>query len=274
MIGDAVRLQRILSHLIDNAVKFCDSGVVQLQVEPGSESGDGWICFTVSDQGPGVTNAQRERIFEPFVQGNSALSRTHEGVGLGLAICRKLAESMGGSVSLSPANGVGASFKLQLLLPECRDCGRPVPVAGISQEKPVAGDSPKPCVLVAEDDPINFKLAKTFLRLLGMDCVRAKHGLEAVEAFTKQQFLVVLMDVQMPVMDGIQATREIRKMDPDHRTPVIALTANVLPEDRERCHAAGMDGFVAKPFKKEDLRRAIESARNAVRNPEDAGGNP
>lgn len=259
VIGDAGRLRRILTHLIDNAVKFSHAGTIRLAVFPQFTQGPDWIAFTVTDEGPGVEAGQRERIFEPFAQVNSALSRPYEGVGLGLAVCRKLAQSMGGSLSLVSADEPGASFLLLLPLSAHRNRGMPA-AESAPADKTAAQQTARPCVLVAEDDPINFKLAEKFLNLLHMDCVRAKNGREAVDVFASGNFQAVLMDVQMPVMDGIQATREIRRIESNHRTPIIALTANVLPEDREKCQEAGMDGFVAKPFRKEDLRLALVAA--------------
>ena len=267
--GDERRICQILINLLGNAVKFTSGGSVALRIAPASERDRSCLDFSVRDTGPGLSAETISLLFKPFMQADSTLSRRFEGTGLGLAISQRLAEAMGGRITVLSTPGHGSTFTFRLPIGEAGSCHEPSgkgcpPVL----EQSVAtfqrtGGKPihSACdpVLVVEDDPENSLLAGKMLEALGWRAEYAANGQEAVEAFGSGRFTAILMDMQMPVMDGLLATRKIRELETltGAHVPIIALTANVLPCDRERCLAAGMDTFLSKPFNKAQLAETL-----------------
>ena len=257
VMGDAQRIQQVLVNLLSNAVKFTEKGQVRLRVS----SVDARHVFEVTDTGIGLTPEQIARLFQPFEQADSSSTRRHGGTGLGLVISRHLAREMGGDITVRSTPGQGSSFTFTVTLPEAptRDTEPGALIGGTGRLDGLR-------VLAAEDMEVNrFLLA----RILEQEDARvqfAEDGAAAVRAVQAQAggaaasapFDIVLMDLQMPEMDGFEATRRIRQIRPD--LPVIGLTAHALPEERARCHAAGMVGHVAKPVDVEELVGAIQRA--------------
>ncbi|HSV70686.1 MAG TPA: response regulator [Methylibium sp.] len=246
LLGDATRLQQALLNYVANAVKFTDSGgiTVRVGVEPLPERRVR-VRFDVEDTGIGIDAATLERLFRPFEQANSTSTREHGGTGLGLAVTRKLAQLMGGDAGAESAPGRGSHFWFTA----CLDVDARAPEA-----TPARVDPPPPGafagrrVLLVEDDPINQTIAGTLLADAGLAVESAADGALAVERAAVRDYDLVLMDVQMPRMDGLEATRRIRALARHARTPIVALTANAFVEDRRACLAAGMDDFLSKPF--------------------------
>ena len=299
IVGDARRISQILINLLGNAIKFTSSGSVVLRMAPDSDEGRPALNFSVQDTGLGISPEMLDLLFQPFTQADSTIHRPFEGTGLGLAISRRLAEAMGGSISVVSTPGKGSTFTFRLPLeipPPTRGTGVPpvpaqsvapgsvlphtggtpnavrisgmgiLPMRGCSEHRqdacatipaklPVLGGTPMPpenkLVLVVEDDPDNSLLAGKMLQSLGYRVEFAADGAEAVAAFAPGKYFAILMDMRLPVMDGLAATRKIREHGV--RVPIIALTANVMPGDRECCLADGMDDYLLKPFKRAEL---------------------
>jgi signal transduction histidine kinase/ActR/RegA family two-component response regulator len=259
--GDAGRFRQVLSNLVSNAVKFTDSGEVRVSLR---RTGEGIVC-TVSDSGVGIAREAVERLFERFSQVDPSATRRFGGSGLGLAISRELVELMGGSISVTSVEGRGSAFTFELPLPWA---GPGRPVASTPEAEP---ELPPIRILAAEDNTTNQLLLTAILDPLGVDVVITADGRAAVEAFSAQSFDLVLMDVQMPVMNGIDATQAIRAIEAERnlpQTPILALSANVMRHQVEEYLAAGMNGFVAKPIEMAALIDAISQAleaRDAIR---------
>lgn len=240
--GDPMRLRQVLSNLTANAVKFTNEGEVRIEVQPTAKG----LAFCVVDTGIGIASDRVSELFEKFVQADSSMSRRFGGTGLGLAICREFVDIMGGKLTVQTQQGSGSTFAFTLPLPRVREA------------TPVNDDSAAPPppvlplrVLAAEDSKPNQLVLKALLEPLGVEIHIAPDGAEAVAAFKDGDFDIVLMDVQMPNMNGIDATRAIREYEVEQgrsRTPILALSANVMPHQVEEYSAAGMDGFVAKPI--------------------------
>ena len=260
IMGDIRRIRQILINLLGNAVKFTQKGSVVLQVSTASLEGRPALDFSVEDTGPGIPNETLADLFKPFTQADSTVSRQFEGTGLGLAISLRLAEAMGGTLDVVSAPGQGSRFTFRFPM----DATSPPQPAGGSAAGTAAGRvfantvgvalaADRAPIFVVEDDPTNRMLACKMIEHLGLRSEIATNGLEAVEAFAPGKFSAILMDMQMPLMDGLEATRKIREIESGNRVPIIALTANVMPGDRERCLAAGMDEFLTKPFNLKEL---------------------
>ncbi|MCU0985618.1 MAG: PAS-domain containing protein [Acetobacteraceae bacterium] len=250
--GDAGRIRQILLNLISNAVKFSQRG--QIIVSVTRDGARGGFRFAVADRGPGVPAEQRALLFQPFSQLEGPDARRTGGTGLGLAICRRLVELLGGSVGLDQRPGGGSIFWFVLDLPEAERAPEPVP------EPPSVAAEPhrRMRVLLAEDSPANQLVAATLLRKEGHHVDVAGNGIEAVEAARARPYDIVFMDMFMPEMDGLAATREIRALPgPEGRVPIVALTANVMAGDRERFLASGMNGVLAKPVTGRMLAEAL-----------------
>jgi len=249
--GDARRLRQILLNLLGNAVKFTPSGRVTLRLTVAAGGKRSELVFAVTDTGPGIPPDQLDLLFRPFTQCDSTLRRNFEGTGLGLAISKRLAEAMGGTITVSSKPGIGSTFTLRIpLLPPPPEGTREI---APGRQPPVEGG----LVLIVEDDKVNSALASRMLRRLGYKTETASNGQEAVEAFRPGKFCAILMDMQMPVMDGIEATKKIRSLDGGNDIRILALTANVMPGDRDRCLAAGMNDVLIKPFRKEDFAEKL-----------------
>lgn len=257
IVTDRGRLTQILTNVLGNAVKFTEAGRVTLAVSAYQESADVWLwSFRITDTGPGMSAEARAQIFRPFYQADSSLRRKHGGSGLGLAISSRLAGMLNGSLEVNSEVGQGSEFILQLRataldnVESAEAPARPVPV-------PLMGLR----VLVVEDNEINRRLCGMQLRRLGCQARFANDGVSAVRIFSMEAFDMVLMDMQLPEMDGCEATMEIRRLESDRgaeRTPIIAMTANARTEDRDRCLAAGMDDYLSKPLSQEALAAALK----------------
>jgi CheY-like chemotaxis protein len=250
--GDPTRLRQVVTNLLGNALKFTEGGTVTLSgaCVPGPE-GDRrpWIQVTVQDTGIGMSPAQMAQLFQRFTQADASTTRRFGGSGLGLVISKHLVDLMGGSIHVQSVPGQGSTFRFEVPLQEALDPA-PGPAGPTALPEPRASTAVprKGRVLVAEDHEINQIVVRSMLERLGMTVTLANDGAEAVEAVRAQPFDLVLMDCQMPEMDGFQATMAIRAMTGDvGRVPIIALTANALSEDRQRCTDAGMDDYLAKP---------------------------
>jgi signal transduction histidine kinase/DNA-binding response OmpR family regulator len=242
--GDPVRLRQVILNLVGNALKFTEKGRIHVRVSM-PEGGDSHrVLFEVTDTGIGMTEASKSRLFQKFTQADSSISRRFGGTGLGLAISRELVELMGGTIGVDSTPGQGSRFYFDLMLPPA--AGRPT-LSDPKLSAPVA--SRKLRLLVVDDNKINQRLATVLLESGGHQVDVATNGREAVEAAMREMYDAILMDVQMPVMDGVQATRRIRALPaPRCDVPIVAVTADALAGADERYKAAGMDAYVSKPL--------------------------
>ncbi|MDP9399455.1 MAG: ATP-binding protein, partial [Actinomycetota bacterium] len=242
VVGDPVRVQQVLTNLLANAVKFTHEGGVSLRVAP---AGEGVVRFEVADTGIGVPPEALDHLFEPFVQADSSTTRSFGGTGLGLSICRELVRLMGGDIGVTSEVGGGSTFWCTARLEPAE---RAEPAALAPAERPRAvGDGLS--TLVVEDNAVNQAVAAQLLAKRGFRVDVAGDGQEALDAVAARPYAIVLMDCQMPRMDGYTATREIRRREGDGpRLPIVAMTASFLKEDRDACVAAGMDDHLPKPL--------------------------
>ena len=256
-VGDPVRLRQILYNLVSNALKFTDRGGVKVKV---SRRG-GLLVLTVSDTGIGVAVDKLATLFRKFEQADASMTRRFGGTGLGLAICRELTEIMGGAISATSKPGKGATFVVELPLPKSRAPRKSAAPARRAPEAPVEPSALR--VLAAEDNGMNQLVLKTLLSQIGIDPVMVSDGRQAVEAWARQPWDLILMDVQMPEMDGPTAAAIIRAREDAEgrpRTPIVALTANVMSHQVMEYRTAGMDDFVAKPIEAGRLYEAVLAA--------------
>jgi len=279
VIGDPGRLRQILTNLLGNAIKFTHRGSVTLCLEPLRETADTLtVRFAVKDSGIGIPLDQQTRLFQNFVQGDGSTTRKYGGTGLGLAISKQLVEMLGGQIGMTSDQDVGSTFwftavfekhhgPVQLTRPGPADSGpvkfRVERMPGTPMQTgamlPVAAGNRRK-VLIAEDNVMNQRVAVKLLQKAGCESDVVPNGRLAVEAVQRNNYDFVLMDCQMPEMDGFEATAEIRRIEGDSRhTIIFALTANAMAGDRERCIAAGMDEYLSKPFDLAALERAIEN---------------
>jgi len=257
-LGDSPRVRRILYSLCDNAVKFTPAGGVTLQVDRDGDR----VLFRVSDSGIGIGADDLAHLFDGFFQADASLSRRYGGAGVGLAICRQLTGLMGGSIEAASEPGVGSVFTLSLPLEPAAT------VANTAADAPAQTvASPQLRILAAEDNPTNQLVLKTLLALGGLGPTLAADGREALAAWEDQTWDIILMDIQMPEMNGVDATRAIRMRELETgrpRTPIVAVTANAMTHQLAEYAAAGMDGVVAKPINVANLfavmQRALERA--------------
>ena len=259
LLGDPTRLRQALLNYVTNAVKFTEQGSVSVRLRVDDETDDTvQVRFEVEDTGIGIDPEARARLFSVFEQADNSTTRRYGGTGLGLAITRRLAQLMGGDAGVDSEPGVGSTFWFTARL---RRAGATVaaPVA------PTAGGAEHELrqrfagrrILLVEDDPLNREVAALLLGQVGLETDSAEDGEIAVTLAAKGNYALILMDMQMPVMGGLDATRLIRASGTAHRIPIVAITANAFSEDRERCLAAGMDDFIAKPFNPDNLYATI-----------------
>ena len=262
--GDGGRLRQILLNLVGNSIKFTERGRIIISVEArGSE-----YRFTVKDTGPGIPSEQIGKIFQPFTQADSSISRRHGGAGMGLAISRRLAELMGGRLEVSSKVGEGSEFFVSIPFRNAAESPPKAAARGIRYDAGFAAEHPLR-VLVVEDDKVNLKLIMALLRRLGYQPLSARNGREAVEiqGATPAQF--IFMDLQMPEMDGIEAAKAIRSAESAQPSAeavyITALTANISPADRQRCFDAGMNDYLNKPVQFDALASALARAATGLR---------
>jgi signal transduction histidine kinase/ActR/RegA family two-component response regulator len=263
LCGDPTRIRQILVNLVGNSVKFTDAGEVTLSIDPlpGIEGG---VQFHLKDTGIGIPREKWESVFEPFTQVDPSITRRFGGTGLGLSIVRSLVERMGGSIRLDSQVDVGTNITFDLRLRP----GTAAPAVVETIPSPAPSESPAPPevvgpdetrgarILVAEDNPLNQKLMEFLLRKLGCTFRMVGNGREALEALEEADWDLLLLDLQMPVMDGFETMQVLRDRRRS-KIPVVALTACVFQEDRDRCREAGMDGYLSKPVERDKLRQAI-----------------
>jgi len=264
IVGDSTRLRQIVLNVLNNAVKFTDAGRVTLSASasPAGEEGELEVHLIVRDTGIGIPPDRIDRLFQSFSQADISISRRYGGTGLGLAISKNLAEAMGGTM-WTESDGVpghGSVFHVTLRTREAaapaRD-GGDAPHSGVDLDPEQAARHPLR-ILLAEDNAVNQKLALRLFSLMGYEVDVAGNGLEAVEAVERQGYDVVFMDVQMPEMDGLEATRQIRARLAKNGPRIVAMTANAMEGDREACFDAGMDDYVGKPIRVDELLAALE----------------
>nr|WP_287412416.1 PAS domain-containing protein [Pseudodesulfovibrio sp.] len=266
VVGDGARLQQVLINLVGNALKYTDVGEVCVEVAALSpvRPGEHRVYFSVADTGIGISKDKIDSLFEPFVQGSQGFTRKYQGAGLGLSICRRLVTLMGGNMSVESEVGAGSAIHLVLPFGESSS-QEPIKSVELVGE---AGEKFGLNILLAEDDRVNSIVGKRFLQETGCTVQVVPNGLKAVEMLREQKFDAVFMDVQMPVMDGVAATKSIRKGEAGEsrrNVPIYALTAFTMAGDREKLLDAGMDGYIPKPIETEDL---LKSLRHAVQKKE------
>jgi CheY-like chemotaxis protein len=261
---DERRVKQILINLLNNAVKFTDNGK-QIGLDVACDRAGGWVNFSVWDEGIGINAEDQEKLFKPFVQLESGLARMHEGTGLGLALVSRLTESHGGTIELISKRGEGSRFTIRL--PLRADMTQEIAKAVIkveenSEAQPVGGKLAQrmrnELILLAEDNETNIQMVKDYLEYKGFQIVVARNGFDAVNQTKMLNPAVILMDIQMPGMDGLEAIRRIRAMSEFQSTPIIAVTALVMEGDRELCLLAGADEYVSKPVRLRNLYNLIE----------------
>ncbi len=263
--SDPTRLSQVLTNLLSNAVKFTAAGSVDLQISTLAGAPDHTaLRFEVADTGIGISQEQRDRLFEPFRQADASTTRTHGGTGLGLAIARQLVHALGGEIGMTSSPGAGSTFWFTATL----DRAQPAPerAAPHSPARRSAGAPPRGRVLVVEDNEINQLVALGLVEALGYTCAVAGSGAAAVQMISREHFDAVLMDLQMPGMDGFTAAAELRRAESGgRRAPIIAMTASAVTGERDRCLAAGMDGFLSKPVNGDELAALLrEQVRHAA----------
>jgi len=279
LVGDKFRLRQILLNLTGNAIKFTESGQVHIAAEIVSETEKELVLqFKVSDTGPGIPEEIRKKIFESFTQADSSMTRVYGGTGLGLAICKEIAKLLGGKIWVESQEGHGSNFYFTAVFQKA------VPAEGQTVR---AASLYRLNILLVEDNQFNRDLARIILEQQGHTVIQATDGVEALEALTKSAVDVILMDVQMPRMDGITATKFIRQCEAGtppaadqawhdllcnlqgqirgEHVPIIAMTAHAMAGDRERCLASGMDNYVTKPFQPEELFELLEQVADQRR---------
>jgi len=255
MLGDPTRLQQAMLNYANNSIKFTKKGTVTLRTQKLDETDDSMLLrFEVEDTGIGMDAETQARLFNAFEQADSSTTRKFGGTGLGLAINKQIAQLMGGGVGVKSVPGEGSRFwftarlKKNGLITQTADV-----VKTESAETDLLRDYPGYLILVVEDEPVNLEVTQMLLEEVGLSVDFAENGVEAIEKVNRTDYRLVLMDMQMPVMGGLEATRELRKLPNGKGIPIIAMTANAFTDDRQRCLDAGMDDFISKPVLPEDL---------------------
>ncbi len=281
LLGDAAHIREVLLNFAANAVKFTDTGFVRLRADVERDFGDALLLrLEVQDSGIGIAQEAQSRLFQDFEQGDSSTTRRHGGTGLGLAICRRLAALMGGEVGVQSSPGMGSRFWFRLRLekgsarpaappqPRLADAAAPItqrPEQAVPDTPQARGAAARELlahyrgsrVLLAEDNAVNQEVAVALLGSAGLEVDVAADGKQAFEMAGAHRYALILMDIQMPVMDGLDATRAIRQAEWGREVPILAMTANAFAEERQRCLDAGMDDHVAKPVIAEQLFRTL-----------------
>jgi len=262
--SDPARIRQIVSNLVSNALKFTEKGKVSINVSEEVDSdGQHFLLFDIADTGIGISLEAQKTIFDKFTQVDSSLSRKYDGTGLGLAICHQLAERMDGEIDLKSEEGKGSSFRFFVPVIRLDDTVKEAPA-----EEEQSTDKPEKRIvkiLIAEDNRTNRMVIKAILKPTNAELIFAEDGVEAVELWKSGSFDLVLMDIQMPNMNGVDATRAIRSLEVDgdlSKTPIVAVTANAMPHQQKEYLAAGMDDHVSKPIQPKLLYKAMAEAMN------------
>jgi CheY-like chemotaxis protein len=264
-IGDGGRIRQILTNIMGNAVKFTDAGDVTVAVSGRVEDDIAQLEIDVKDSGIGIPPEKMDSIFDKFNQVDGTSTKRHEGTGLGLAISKQLVEKMNGDISVSSVLGEGSTFSFRLPLPVSSDV---IASPAITEQNPEIAHKPRSAsqeasqskILVVEDSLVNQEVVKDFLEAIDCQIVIATNGQEAINFTESQEYDLILMDCQMPIVDGFEATRRIREREKEKqcgRTPIIALTANAYESDRKKCLDVGMDDFLSKPFAPVDFEKTV-----------------
>ena len=258
-VGDSLRLTQVLTNLLGNAVKFTPAGTVSLSVQ---QPAAGRLRFAVHDTGIGMTAELRQRLFQPFAQADSSTTRQFGGTGLGLAISQRLVDLMGGTIEVTSAPGQGSCFSFEIAAPGCVAPDVALVADKAGSVAPEDGGDPTPLtelagrhLLLVEDNAINREIVLGLLAGSGLVIEVAENGQQAVDQCQQRSFDLILMDIQMPVMDGLEASRRIRARDP--QVPIIALTANAFPEDIDNTRAVGMNAHLSKPISLDQLQAVL-----------------
>jgi PAS domain S-box-containing protein len=252
LLGDATRIRQALLNYVSNAIRFTEQGSVTIRLR-SQECGERLLVrFEVEDTGIGIAASDIERLFHSFEQGDNSMTREHGGTGLGLAIVRQIAQMMGGSSGVDSIEGVGSTFWFTAALQRAVACP-----AALARFSPLAAPNDrargKVRILVVDDEAVNCEVIRAILETIGLFADGAANGEEAVEFAVERPYDLILMDLRMPLMDGIEATRRIRQLPHNAQVPVLALTGNLIAEVHDACRAVGMSGFIAKPFRADDL---------------------
>jgi signal transduction histidine kinase/CheY-like chemotaxis protein len=268
VVGDPIRLRQILINLVGNAIKFTEQGRVWVKVSVQSEADGRFVLeFAVDDTGMGIPLEKQKSIFEAFSQADGSMTRRFGGTGLGLTISSRLVAMMGGAIAVDSRVGEGSCFRFSIGVEGIRDpAEEPPPGASRSRvivvRKPIQASR----VLLAEDNPVNQRLVLKILEKQGHHVTVAANGREAIEAWSKERFDLILMDVQMPQMTGFEATEAIRRGEraSGRHIPIVAMTAHAMKGDREKCLDCGMDGYISKPVRAQDLLETLEKLSSVV----------
>lgn len=248
VLGDSIRFRQVVTNLIGNAVKFTALGEIRVQVTHRGVGATERLQVAVQDTGIGIAAEALARLFQPFTQADASTTRRFGGTGLGLAICHRLVTQMGGQIDVSSEVGVGSTFRFDIVAPRAEATTEKLATAPIFAPDALLEQHCR--VLVVEDSPINQLVTRKMLEKLGVEVVVSGDGQDAVERLEHNDFDLILMDLHMPILDGMDATRILRERERARnvtRVPVIALTASAMPENRIACLEAGMDDFLTKP---------------------------
>ena len=252
--GDPTRLQQAVLNYVSNAIKFTKEGSVTLRAIRLDETDEAVrVRFEVEDSGIGIPPEAQTRLFHAFEQADNSTTRKYGGTGLGLVITRRLAELMGGEVGVESTQGVGSTFWFTTRLKKSEHLDELYAAVTTDAESSISQRFAGRRILLVDDEPINLEVARFLLESSGLTVETAENGVEAIDRAKKAAYEVILMDVQMPKLDGLDATRQIRGLPGYRDTPILAMTANAFAEDRKRCLDAGMDDFLIKPFDPEML---------------------
>ncbi|HUQ95946.1 MAG TPA: ATP-binding protein [Bryobacteraceae bacterium] len=259
VIGDPGRIRQVAMHLIDNALKFTNRGRIVIAVQEESRADDAALLrISVSDTGSGIADDKLRRLFTPFGQSDGSGSRKHSGMGIGLALCKRLVELMNGTIGVASKAGLGSTFHFHLPLPLDPDAKPEAPRAAIESQRNDPLVFPGRRILLVEDNAVNQKLGAAILEKFGARVDVAANGREAVQMAEKLPYDAIFMDCHMPEMDGYAATLEIRRREiGERRTPIFAMTAYALRGDKEKCLASGMDDYLSKPVNVDDIRNLL-----------------
>jgi CheY-like chemotaxis protein/anti-sigma regulatory factor (Ser/Thr protein kinase) len=249
LYGDDTRLRQILINFIGNAIKFSERGQITVRASPVEEiSRSVLLRIEVTDQGIGIGREQQTRLFHAFTQADGSMTRKYGGTGLGLVISKRIAQLMGGTVGVISEEGQGSTFWATVRLMKGTELAASPPSENIDAEALIRQHHAGKLILITDDEPINLEIARIQLEAVGLVVEVAENGAEAITLARQRTYAAILMDMQMPIVNGLEATQEIREIPGYRLTPIIAMTANAFAEDRSRCLEAGMNDFVIKPF--------------------------